>query len=221
MQNVYGWISRLSLVAVSMLAGCTYNQLQPGAESVIASPSRPAGSCKSLGTLTGKGGGATGGWVSNEDLMTYAVNDLRNQAKELGATHVVTLGPSLGGDRGTTTSAMVMGEALKCEPGAEHPAPAPVHATAKGGCEYDAQCKGDRVCVNHECVTASAAAPTPIAQVPSAAPATSSSAAPVIAPPPAPSVASPAVPAKAPSVASPAAPAKAASPSAAKASAPH
>lgn len=165
------------------MAGCgTYEALAPEAASVNATTTRPAGKCESLGNLTGKGGGASGGYVSNESLIEYAVNDLRNQAQRLNATHVVYSTPALGGASGTTTSAMVMGEALRCEEGGETttvvaaattaapaPTPAPVSATAAapatGGCEYDTQCKGDRVCVNRQCVDP---APTPDAAAPSA-----------------------------------------------------
>jgi hypothetical protein len=134
--------------------GCgTYQDLRPEAQSVTATTSRPTGKCSSLGSLTGKGGGASGGYVANESLVEYAVNDLRNQAAKRGATHVVYSSPSMGGTQGTTTSAMVMGEALRCEGGEEPSAPArPVALAKRAGCEYDTQCKGDRVCVNGKCV---------------------------------------------------------------------
>lgn len=136
------------------LTACgTYEGLRPEAQSVAATTSRPQGKCTALASLTGKGGGASGGYVSNESLIEYAVNDLRNQAAAMGATHVVYSTPSMGGVSGTTTSAMVMGEALRCEAGEEPSAPAkPVVLAKSSGCGYDAQCKGDRVCVNHQCV---------------------------------------------------------------------
>ena len=136
--------------------GCgTYQNLSPEAQSVTATTSRPTGKCSSLGSLTGKGGGATGGYVANESLVEYAVNDLRNRAASLGATHVVYSAPSMGGTQGTTTSAMVMGEALRCEAGEEPSAPAkPVARARPAGCEYDTQCKGERVCVNQKCIDA-------------------------------------------------------------------
>jgi hypothetical protein len=144
-------------------SGCgTYAALTPEAQSVVATTIKPAGNCKSLAALTGKGGGASGGYVSNESLVEYAVNDLRNQAARIGATHVVHSPPTMGG----TTSAMVTGEALRCEgvggtssaAGAlASPAPAVEPGAAPssppgGGCDYDTQCKGDRVCVKRECV---------------------------------------------------------------------
>ncbi len=178
------------------VSGCgTYKELSADARSVSATTSRPAGKCETLRTLTGKGGGATGAYVSNEELIEYAVNDLRNQAAAVGATHVVYSTPSLGGNQGTTTSAMVMGEAMRCEDNASpaapavavEPAPAPKVAAASG-CEYDTQCKGERVCVNKQCVdpapppsvasaTAEAAAPAAVAPpVAPAKPATESAA---------------------------------------------
>jgi hypothetical protein len=144
----------LGVVLMLELPACgTYEGLRPEAQSVAATTIRPAGKCKALGNLTGKGGGASGGYVSNESLIEYAVNDLRNQAAALGATHVVYSTAGMGGTEGTTTSAMVMGEALRCEAGEEPSAPAqPIAAAKSSGCEYDTQCKGDRVCVNHQCI---------------------------------------------------------------------
>jgi len=137
------------------LSSCgTYNELTPGARSVTASTARPEGAlCSSLGSLVGKGGGASGGYVSNEQLIEYAINDLRNQGAAVGATHIVYAAPTMGGVDGTTTSAVVTGEALRCVPGAAKPqTPAPPAAVAVDGCQHDAQCKGERVCVNHACV---------------------------------------------------------------------
>jgi hypothetical protein len=150
-------------VLVLGASGCgTYLALTPEAQSVVATTIKPTGSCQSLGALTGKGGGASGGYVSNESLIEYAVNDLRNQAATIGATHVVYSPPAMGGNGGTTTSAMVTGEALRCEGGggastvagplaSSAPEAAP-SSPSSGGCDFDTQCKGDRVCVNRECV---------------------------------------------------------------------
>jgi len=147
------------------LAACgTYSSLKPGAQAVTATTARPRGKCESLGNVTGKGGGASGGYVSNEDLIQYAITDLRNKGAERGATHVVYSAPVMGGNQGTTTSAMVIGEALKCEEGSE-----PAERTASGtgtevasarpeGCQFDTQCKGERVCVEHQCVEPAAKA---------------------------------------------------------------
>jgi hypothetical protein len=177
----------VAALGVCAFAGCgTYSALAPDARTVTASTMRPPGKCISLGTVTGKGGGASGGYVSNEELIEYALNDARNRAAMLGATDFIYSGPSLGGSGGTTTSAMVTGEALKCdgEPSTEMasgsaPAPAPTAANPSppsNGCQFDTQCKGERVCVRGECVEPSpasakatppeppATAPTPPAQ---------------------------------------------------------
>jgi|SRR5579871_3539460 len=49
---------------------------------------------------------------------------------------------------------------------------------ALAGCTMDAECKGDRICVDSKCVSPASIAPAPVAAVPAAAPA------PVVAPPP-------------------------------------
>ena len=57
-------------VLACMAVACgTYSELTPAAQSVPASTIRPSGHCESLGTVTGKGGGAGGGYVSNESLI--------------------------------------------------------------------------------------------------------------------------------------------------------
>jgi hypothetical protein len=74
-------------------------------------------SCKSLGYIVGRGGGSFGGsWVSNESLIEYAMNDLRNQAAERGANYVQHDSPTLGvpGSDGATSTATVSGTAYFC-----------------------------------------------------------------------------------------------------------
>ncbi len=71
--------------------------------------------CETLGLVTGKGGGTFGGgMVSNEDLIEYAMNDIRNKAAELGASHIRHDPPQLGSGDGTTTSVTITGTAYKC-----------------------------------------------------------------------------------------------------------
>jgi uncharacterized protein YbjQ (UPF0145 family) len=63
----------------------------------------------------GKGGGTFGGsWIANEDLIEYAMNDMRNQAAELGANYVQHDPPTLGQGEGTTTTATITGTAYQC-----------------------------------------------------------------------------------------------------------
>jgi hypothetical protein len=164
-----GLVSSMLLVGA---AGCgRYEALSPEGSTVKATTMRPNGQCTPLGTVTGKGGGASGGYVSNEDLTENALNDLRNQAAHLGATHVVYGSANLGTNDGTTTSVMLSGEAMKCDgegededaaPTASAAAPAAppaAVATNAGGCQHDSQCKGDRICVHGECTDPPAKAP--------------------------------------------------------------
>jgi hypothetical protein len=70
--------------------------------------------CRAIGTVVGSSGGAYGGYVANSDLVEYAMNDLRNKAAELGATHVRASPPQFGAQGGTTTGATVVGNAYQC-----------------------------------------------------------------------------------------------------------
>lgn len=117
-------MSALLLCVVALLA-CSTARLNSEGSQVATSSSAPSAngwqpdSCISLGYVVGHGGGTLGGqYISNDDLITYAMNDLRNQAAELGANYVQHDTPTLGvggGDHGTnTTTATISGTAYRC-----------------------------------------------------------------------------------------------------------
>ena len=116
--DTYRWTSVLLLGCVGLtavpLGSCKTAELTPAGSQVAASRNPPAPGCQSVGYLTGKGGGAAGGYVSNEHLIEYALNDLRNQAAEHGANYVQHDPPGLGGTDGTTTSVTITGTAYRC-----------------------------------------------------------------------------------------------------------
>jgi hypothetical protein len=98
-------------------SACKTSDLSPEAANVAAGRSAAAPGCKPLGYLTGKGGGTFGGsFISNEDLIEYAMNDLRNQAADKGANYVQHDPPQLGSGDGTTTSVTITGTAYQCRP---------------------------------------------------------------------------------------------------------
>lgn len=77
--------------ALLALAGCSANQLKPGAEQVRFMQSEPKG-CDYRGEVTGNQGNYfTGSWTSNSNLETGARNDLKNQALKMGGNVVVML----------------------------------------------------------------------------------------------------------------------------------
>jgi hypothetical protein len=108
-----------ALVATSLLtvaAGCSVPALSPEAARVAVSRNPPPSSCTSLGYLVGEGGGTFGGgWISNDQLIEYAMNDLRNKAARIGATYVQSDPPQLGSGKGTTTTATITGTAYRCD----------------------------------------------------------------------------------------------------------
>lgn len=107
-------LAGLLAVALVLALGCTYSDLTAGGRTVVAAPNLKVQHCRHLGTVVGKGGGGGGGWVTNQSLIRYAMNDVRNKAAAMGATHVVTGNPTLGSSEGTTTSATVTGTAYRC-----------------------------------------------------------------------------------------------------------
>lgn len=98
---------------------CATEELSEEGASVVASPNAPAIGCENLGRVVGRGGGTFGGgFVANEDLVDYALNDARNQAADKGANYLQTDPPQLGQGDGTTTTATVSGTAYRCPDGA-------------------------------------------------------------------------------------------------------
>jgi hypothetical protein len=103
-----------AMVALGSLGCSTASLTGEGAKVAASRNPAPAG-CKPLGYITGKGGGTFGGGlVTNEDLIEYAMNDLRNKAAELGATFVQHDPPQMGSGDGTTTTVTITGTAYQC-----------------------------------------------------------------------------------------------------------
>lgn len=105
-----------ALVCLScLLPSCKTASLSATGASVAPTRDALPPQCTTLGLITGKGGGAFGGaYISNEDLIEYAMNDLRNKAADLGGTHVRHDPPQLGSGDGTTTSVTITGTAYAC-----------------------------------------------------------------------------------------------------------
>ena len=127
----------LVLATAAALTGCKTATLSQPGSTVRISPSAPVDqgfdprSCQPLGYLVGRGGGSFGGgYISNDNLIKYAMNDLRNQASELGANYVQHDSPQLGesGTHGNvaTTTATVSGTAYRCSEGGASTAALPV-----------------------------------------------------------------------------------------------
>jgi hypothetical protein len=108
--------SLFAIACFATLAGCSTAALSPQGAHVAVARSAPASSCRAVGYLVGEGGGTFGGgWISNDQLIEYAMNDLRNKAAERGATYVQSDPPQLGNGKGTTTTATVTGTAYVCD----------------------------------------------------------------------------------------------------------
>lgn len=103
------------LVSGLASSACSTPALSPKAHDVVATRNAPGGGCQSLEYLVGKGGGTFGGgWVANEDLVEYAMNDLRNKGADLGANYIQTDPPMMGSGSGTTTTVTISGTAYRC-----------------------------------------------------------------------------------------------------------
>ncbi len=110
---------------VALLVGCKTAELSQPGRSVLLGLSPPVdmgfekSQCQPLGIVIGKGGGSMGGaWISNEQLIEYSMNDLRNQAAKMGANVVHYSPPQMGtsgGQNGSDVStANITGTAYRC-----------------------------------------------------------------------------------------------------------
>ena len=103
------------LFSALCLTGCATAALSPQGAQVAVTRNPPTPDCITAGYLVGEGGGTFGGkWISNDSLLEYALNDLRNKAAKLGANYVQTDPPQLGSGHGTTSTATITGTAYRC-----------------------------------------------------------------------------------------------------------
>jgi hypothetical protein len=99
----------------ALLLACSTPALSPAAAHVAVTRNPPPSSCTTVAYLVGEGGGTFGGaCISNDDLINYALNDLRNKAAARGANYVQSDAPQLGNGKGTTTTATITGTAYRC-----------------------------------------------------------------------------------------------------------
>ena len=82
-------ITAISVLATIIISGCASIPVNPNAARVIASPNPASKGCKYLGKVVGNQGNFfTGGFTSNRNLEEGAMNDMRNQASNLGANYI-------------------------------------------------------------------------------------------------------------------------------------
>ena len=88
-------------LAVLLQLGCKGNQLTSHGTEVAVLGSRPLG-CQEIGEVLGQAGHLGGGYMKEDVLSEQAVNRARNQAAEMGATHVLLNDPDF--EHGTATA---------------------------------------------------------------------------------------------------------------------
>jgi hypothetical protein len=94
----------LSSVLV-LTTACATVALNPNAAHVAVLTSPPAATCETLSPVYGQGGGywTVGEFVPNDKLIASAINDARNKAAMIGATHILPGPPQLVAENTTAT----------------------------------------------------------------------------------------------------------------------
>lgn len=102
-------------LGIASLTACSTAALSPRGAKVVATRNAPEKSCVAIKYIVGHGGGTFGGgMIANDDLVDYAMNDLRNKAAKVGADYVQHDPPQMGHGDGTTTTVTISGTAYKC-----------------------------------------------------------------------------------------------------------
>ncbi|MEZ4374437.1 MAG: DUF4156 domain-containing protein [Polyangiaceae bacterium] len=122
MKKLAALCGSIGLVALAG-AGCVTPLEQGRGVEMSGGPPGMSGfdpsNCVQLGFVVGHAGGLGGQWITNDTLIESAMNDLRNQAAELGANFIQYDTPTLGvleGNSGSnTTTATVSGVAYRCD----------------------------------------------------------------------------------------------------------
>lgn len=109
MRRLLAW----PLLTLMLATGCGGARLSRAGTTVALSRDVPSGSCEGVGELVGRAGGTNVAGKPRRRLAEYALNDLRNKAARLGATHVT--GPiQFSRTDGRRESARVAGAAYRC-----------------------------------------------------------------------------------------------------------
>jgi hypothetical protein len=106
---------RAALVTFLALAtNCTYVRTLDAGRSIKV-VSTPPPNCEDVGDVAGSSGGSGAPWAGEDKLMNNAINDARNKAAKLGATHITTNPPQFAAVNGTVVRAIVVSKAYRCQ----------------------------------------------------------------------------------------------------------
>lgn len=108
-------MKEIAFIIPLLLAACSANHLDSRAQSVRVTNGAPKDDCIFLGTVTGRQGNFfTGGWTSNANLETGALNSLRNQTAKLGGNTVSLITNRAGSSGSSETNVVITGSAWRC-----------------------------------------------------------------------------------------------------------
>jgi hypothetical protein len=150
----------MASASASVIAGCAGTEITGEGARVATATSPPVdsgwdpASCRDLGVVVGA---ASNGLYTDEHLVAFALNDLRNKAAELGANYVQYSAPSVSHGVGTAAWAAgstVTGTAYACtrkralETASATTSPAACIKGSTQPCVGPGACKGGQSCLD-------------------------------------------------------------------------
>lgn len=104
-----------SLAACLIVSGCAANAINPNAMQVRILDKAPDEKCRYLGEAMGSQGNFfTGSYTTDANLQRGALNDLKNQAADMGGNAVVLVANRGGQTSGTQTNVTAVGNVYMC-----------------------------------------------------------------------------------------------------------
>lgn len=95
--------------------GCAAKSLSPGAQQVRVLNAMPDPKCQYLGEVVGSQGNFfTGEYTKDANLQLGALNDMRNQAANMGGNVVILLSNKIGLTEGSERNVTSVGNVYKC-----------------------------------------------------------------------------------------------------------
>lgn len=106
----------IAIASVLGLVGCAANSINPNAQQIRILDKAPDAKCQYIGEAIGSQGNFfTGAYTSDANLQRGALNDLKNQAADMGGNAIVLVSNNTGLTAGSQRNVTSVGNVYKCQ----------------------------------------------------------------------------------------------------------